>query len=137
MFFSPVFTWIDPANRTKLSNTAAAGVYVGHVESSGAYLVLDTANDKVYHRGRAIIVEDKAVLGRLNSGVGLTDMTELTFVDHFTVCPTPFIKFRPVDAVRVEQKLTILSHHAWYNQEDHECVAVVNVSCHQYPAGVG
>ena len=26
VFFSPVFSWIDPSNRTKLSNTAAAGV---------------------------------------------------------------------------------------------------------------
>ena len=60
VFFSPVFSWIQPGDRSKLSNTAAAGFYVGHSDTSGAYLVLDAGTDKVYHRGKSNIVEDSS-----------------------------------------------------------------------------
>jgi transposase InsO family protein len=136
VFFSPVFSWVTPSDRSKLSDTAAGGVYVGHSDTSGAYLVLDPGTDKLYHRGRSHIVEDSSLVGRLMSGIDLTDVTELSFVDHYTSRPAPFLKHLPVDSVHKEQRLTLLGHHAWYNAWDHECVAILQVSCHQYPAGV-
>ena len=135
VFWSPVFAWIDPKTRDKLTNTSLSGVYVGHSEVSNAYLVLDPATDRVYERGRANIVEDSALLGRLMGSIGLTDMTEVSFVNHYTSCPAPFLKHLPSEAAGKQLPLKILAHHAWYDADNHECVAILRLSCAKYPKG--
>jgi hypothetical protein len=136
IFWSPVYAWIHPDNRTKLADAAFAGVYVGHTNSSSAMKVLDPGTGKIFHRGRANVLEDKSLAGRLMGGVDLKDVTVLSFVDHFTTRPVPFLKHLPMCERNRPQKLKILAHHAWYDKDNHESVAILSVSCHQYPEGV-
>ena len=117
----------------KLGARSVQGLYVGHDDRSAAYLVYfpNAANreDSVRVVGRPVFIEDvDAYASRLVHHAHAPELP-VDPTDVHRVRPEPF--FEEIDpAVRYD----ITSLGAWYNEEDHELVALVQVNANTVAA---
>ncbi len=128
IFGCRAFAHIPSAQRTKLEPRAAEGVYVGHDDASSAYLVYFASTNRTRVVGTPTFIEDvDAYASRLVDSTSVpalpVDPTEL-FYDK----PAPFH-----DTVTYEVSFDVIGLGAWYSQEDHELIALLQLR----PAGTG
>jgi hypothetical protein len=124
VFGCRAFTHVPADNRTKLENRSVEGLYVGHHDrAGGAYLVYypDTQKTKVV--AQPSFIEDLDVYeSKLINTTFVPDVPS-TPADIHDVCPTPFS-----DTIETSATYAIRKLGAWYNKEDHELVALVQLS---------
>ena len=111
----------------KLGARSRPGLYVGHDDRSSAYLIYfpdaTAREDSVKVVGRPVFIED-------------VDLYASRLIDH--ACdpnlpndPADIYRVRPVpysDGIDFDTRYDISSLGAWYNEEDHELVALVQIA---------
>jgi hypothetical protein len=122
IFGCRAFAHIPSSQRTKLEPHSAEGLYVGHDDASSAYLVYFSSTNRVRVVGSPNFIEDvDAYASRLvdcSAAVPLpVDPTEL-----FHQQPQPFHDTAPPDS-----SFDVIGLGAWYNEEDHELVALLQL----------
>ena len=122
VFGCRAFVHIPASQRTKLEPHSVEGVYVGHDEQSSAYLVFFPATGRTRVVGHPTFIEDiDKYAARLITTTPLpplpVDPSELYYER-----PSPFF-----DIVDADASFDIVSLGAWYNREDHELIAVLQL----------
>lgn len=132
VFGSPAYSWIDSSNRKKLDDKAIRTLYVGHKEYSSQYILLDLDKRKLVYSGKPVIDEQFTQLGKRISSLTLRDSSVIAFEHGYHEKPTPFVS----SLSELTGSITLSLHSVWYTVEDHETVAVVQVTCAQHHGGV-
>ena len=122
VFGCRAFAHVPAAQRTKLEPHSAEGLYVGHDDASGAYLLYFPSTNRTRVVGSPSFIEDVDVYAsRLVDGSRIPplplDPTEL-YYDK----PQPFF-----DAVAADAAFDIDGLGAWYSTEDHELIALLQL----------
>jgi hypothetical protein len=123
-FWSPAFLWIDPSRRKKLDARAKQLVYVGNGDHSSQYLLLDTSSGKLTLAGKPVIEERFDIIGQRVATKPRAPRDVLRFEQDFHLRPEPFVlKLSDRNAYAAPHR--VLATSAWFNEEDHENVAVL------------
>ena len=135
VFFSQVYSHVDENLRKGFDDHARMGFFLGVDDESGCYLVLDPATRRVYRRGRALVVEDTKLLGRLMAA----DDVDADKALHFggeplgSAPPSPFYADMPAGSGGPSTKVVGVS--AYFNETDGDSVALVNVQTEKHYQG--
>ena len=125
VFGCKAFFWKDGEKRKKLDDKAVEGVYVGHAENGSAYCIYDTAADKIRRVGKPIFFESFDSLGEKISDRSMTDHLLLELDDDIPQKPPK--QFQPQLSADLTESLIIVSHSAFYDTDDKETYAVVEL----------
>ena len=122
-FGCDAYCWVDPGRRSgKLANKSERLIYVGNYEWTSAYACMDPKTWKVKRKGYPQFVANFSVMGNKMSNWDLEDTLVLDAEKDLYSLPKPF--FEELDTVHA---LKIISHRSWYNEEDHETEALVEL----------
>ena len=131
---SVCFAYTNPDGRTTLDDRAEQGVYVGHSDSSRCYLVMDPVTFRVRKKGKVVVVEDLALMGKQLAGIDVVDFASLKLdSEHLSRKPSSFLKHFPVGSK--DSAIRISNHSAYYDKEDHETVGILQCTSTQCPTG--
>ena len=135
VFFSQVYSHVDENLRKGFDDRARMGFFLGVDDESGCYLVLDPATRRVYRRGRALVVEDTKLLGRLMAADDIDGERALRFGGEplGSAPPSPFYADMPAGSGGPSTKVVGVS--AYFNEADGDSVALVNVPTEKHYQG--
>ena len=128
VFGCRAFVHVPPGDRDgKLSGRSVPGLYVGHDDRSSAYLVYfpDATNreDSVRVVGQPVFIEDVDLYA--------SRLVDRTYDPGLPTDPTEIHRVRPApffDDIDSGVKYAVTKLGAWYTEEDHELIALVQVT---------
>jgi hypothetical protein len=123
-FWSPAYLWIDSSNKKKLDAQARQLVYVGNGDHSSQHMLLNLVSGKLTLAGKPVVEERFDIIGKRVSTKPLAPRDVLRFERDFHRRPEPFVE-KLSDGHVFSAPHRVLATSAWFNEEDHENVAVV------------
>ena len=124
VFGCQAFTHIPASQRNKLENRSEEGLYVGHHDrAGGAYLVYYPKSSSTKVVARPTFIE--------NIDSYRSKLINTTFVPELPSTPAAIHDVRPApfsDTIETDVSYSVVSLGAWYSKEDHELIALVQLS---------
>jgi hypothetical protein len=130
IFGCPAYSWLPKSKReSKIGEAAIETIYIGHVEDSKQYLLYNTVANKAVAAAKPAFVENLDEHSRRLANPNLQAVlpsVELHSLTH----PDP----EAIGKVSVKE-IRILALGAYYDDQNHETVAVVKFRSQSHPAG--